>query len=88
MLGGSWCGAWSGEECCAEGGEGVRCTPRFFDRAEGLKKPHLGQTYSVQEIVKQTAHHNHSRELTRILPYIFFHKTVVGETFLTDECIA
>ena len=49
----SSCGAWSGEGCCTDGGEGVRCTARFFDRADGLKKPHFGHTYSVQTLVNK-----------------------------------
>lgn len=53
VVGGSCCGAWSGERCCADGGDGVRCAARFFDRAEVLKKPHFGQTYSVQVIVNK-----------------------------------
>ena len=52
-VGGACSGAWSGERYCADGGEGVRCAARFFDRAEGLKKPHFGQTYSVQMIVNK-----------------------------------
>lgn len=87
VVAGSCCGVWSADMCSVEGGEGVRCATRFFDRADGLKKPHLGQTYSVQMIVNK--HHNAGvKRLTRILPHVFFHETVVSETFLTNECIA
>ena len=36
-----------GGKCCTDGGEGVRSGARLFDRADGLKKPHLRQIYSV-----------------------------------------
>jgi hypothetical protein len=77
---------------CIVGVCGCICKPLRWERAEGLKYPQLGQTYSIQQkmttVIIDAGYKKQRIVRTCVFPHVFFRESIVGETLLANKGIA
>lgn len=80
-----------GDDVADAFGELFCCWRDRFERVDALKWLHFGQTYSFKKSKRKLIPKYYGKkveQLTSIFPHTLFNKSIVSETFFTDQGIA